>query len=88
MNIAYLHLNTTVGGREHPYGGYTIAIAQHPSGAFNYRVTICQCHDKQRFDPAIGERTAEAKMKGGKFFVLTAAQLDGMIDVLNSKVTR
>lgn len=87
MNIAYLHLNSTLRGSEHPFGGYTIAIAKHKDTGL-YRVTICQCHERQRFDPAIGERTAEAKMKSGKFFVQSDKDLDAMIELLKDKVTR
>lgn len=79
-----LHLRRRNNGIPENTGGYAVAIKERQDGRFN--VTISQCHEKQRYDEKLGEKIALRRMKEGKYFVNTFADLRATLDTLHDKL--
>jgi hypothetical protein len=64
-------------------GGYTVLAT--PKGD-KYKVTLCQCNPRQRYDKELGQRTAESRQMKGQFFVSTHDELVALFKQLKDKV--
>lgn len=83
-SIAFIHLRRYKDGVVQPKGGYTVAIKEKVGG--KYAVSLCQCNDRQRFDPTLGEKISAHRLSKGQFFIQDLTNLTATLWTLHNKL--
>ena len=83
--ITFFHLKRRINGVAQDKGGYTVAI--RPRNGDLFSVSICQCNANQRYDEALGQKTAAVRLNRGQFFVQSKGELETTLTTLHHKLS-